>query len=84
MSEEERCCKCGNDGFWEDYLFKFEGNIYCFDCLQGVLREERNMQVYKTTRYYTDDNQALGTDDDIDSAYEQICEYYDVVKIEME
>ena len=84
MFEDKCCCRCGDRGIWEDYLFKFEDRIYCFDCLEKVLEEEKYMKVYETKRYYTDDYQELGTDDDTYSLYEQICEEYEVEKIEVE
>lgn len=74
---EEKCCnKCGSD--YEEEYYKYDNEIYCFDCLIDELESSGQMIVVKTTHYYNDDWGELGTDDDINEVVQNICEEFDV------
>ena len=74
--EEIKCDKCYND--YEQYYYKYNDNIFCFECLIEELENTNKLNVVKTTHYYNDDWQELGTDDDISEAIQNICEEYDI------
>lgn len=76
----KKCCECGSD--YEDEFYKYDEEIYCFDCLVKRLEEEEEINVIHTIHYYNSDWGELGTDDDIDEVIQNLCERYDVERIE--
>ena len=83
MSKEEiKCCKCNSD--YEENYYKYQDDIFCFDCLAEQLEKESKLNIVKTTHYYNDDWGNLGTDDEISEVIQNICEEYEVEEIENE
>lgn len=78
---DKRCCICGDRGFYEDYLFEYGNSIYCFKCLEDMLCKFERMRTYSIKRFFTDDGQELGSDDDTYSLFESICEEYGIKQI---
>lgn len=79
MKEEIQCDKCGND--YEENYYKYNDNIFCFDCLTEELESAGQLSIVKHTHYYNDDWGELGTDDDIAEVIQNICEEYDIEEI---
>jgi hypothetical protein len=79
MKEEIECDKCGND--YEENYYKYDNNIFCFECLIEELENSRQLNVVKITHYYNKDWGELGTDDDIAEVVQNICEEYDIEEI---
>ena len=80
--EEIKCYKCNSD--YEENYYKYQNNIFCFDCLTEQLENERCLNIVNTTHYYNEDWGELGTDDDISETIKNICEEYNVEEIENE
>lgn len=74
-----KCYKCDSD--YEENYYRYNGQIYCFDCLIEELENARELNIVKTTHYYNDDWGELGTDDDIAEVIQNICENYDIEEI---
>ena len=74
------CCEC--DSEYEEKYYKYDNEIYCFDCLVDTLEKEGQLNVVKVTHYYTDDWGELGTDDEINEVIENICDTYDIEEVE--
>lgn len=78
--EETRCYKCGSD--YEEEYYKYQDKIYCFNCLEEELEENEDMHIVKTKRYFNEDWGELGTEDEIEEVIQNICERYNVERIE--
>lgn len=78
--EEKQCCKCGSD--YESVFYKYDGKIYCFDCLTEELENKDILHIDTTTYYYNDDWGELGTSENIDEAIQNICEEYEVEEVD--
>lgn len=76
---EMKCYKCDSD--YEENYYKYDNNIFCFECLIEELENSRQLNVVKTTHYYNADWGALGTDDDISEVIQNMCEDYDIEEI---
>lgn len=77
MSKTEKICsKCKSD--YEDEFYKYEEEIYCFDCLIEELENNEELYKVETTHYYNGDWGKLGTSDEISEVIQNICEEYDV------
>lgn len=74
--EEKQCCKCNSD--YEEEFYKYDNDIYCFDCLTKQLESENKLIIVKTTHYYNDDWGELGTDDKINEVIQNLCKNYDI------
>lgn len=74
-----RCYKCDSD--YETEYYKYNDKVYCFDCLIEELENAGQLNIVKTTQYYNDDWQDLGTDTDITEVIQNICENYDIEEI---
>lgn len=79
MKEDMKCSCCNSD--YEEEYYKYDNEIYCFECLTEKLEDEEGLNIVKTTHYYNDDWGELGTDDDISEVIQNICENYDVEEI---
>ena len=77
--KEIKCNCCDSD--YESEYYKYNAEIYCFDCLIEKLKDEEKLNVVTTTKYYTDDWVCLGDDEEITDTMQEICEYYDVEEI---
>lgn len=55
MSKADKnvCCKC-NSGH-EDQFYKYNNEIYCFDCLIEELKNNKELYTVTTTNYYNAD-----------------------------
>lgn len=73
------CCKCCSD--YEEEYYKYNDNIYCFECLTEELEEDGRLQIVKTTHYYNDDWGELGTSDEISEVIQNICEDFEIEEI---
>lgn len=81
MSKEEKiCCKCNSD--YEEKFYKYNNEIYCFDCLTEELEKNGELNIVKITHYYNDDWGKLGTDDEISEVIQNLCEEYDIEVVE--
>ena len=80
--EEIRCCKCDSD--YEENYYKYQDDIFCFDCLTEQLENENKLKIVNTIHYYNDDWGNLGTNDEISEVIQNICEEYEVEEIENE
>ena len=78
--EMNTCCKCKSD--YEEEYYKYNNDLYCFDCLTEELESENRLQIVKTTHYYDDDWGELGTDDEINEVVQNLCENYDIEVVE--
>lgn len=74
-----KCCKCNSD--YEEEYYKYDNQVYCFDCLTEELEKEGILNIVKTTHYYNVDWGSLGTDDDISEVIKNICEDYEIEEI---
>lgn len=79
--EETKCHKCDND--YEEEYYKYNGEIYCFECLTEELEEEGKLHIVKTIHYYNDDWGDLGTDDEINEVIQNICEDFEIEEIKV-
>ena len=77
--KELECCKCGSD--YEEHYYKYDNNIFCFECLTEQLENEQQINIVKTTHYYTDEWSELGTDDEIAEVIQKLCENYDIEEL---
>ena len=80
--EEIRCCKCKSD--YEENYYKYNNNIFCFDCLTEQLENEGILNIVNVVSYYNNDWGDLGTSDDYDEVIQNICDEYEVEEIENE
>lgn len=80
MDKENRCCKCDSD--YEDEFYKYDEKIYCFDCLTEELENEGNLHITTVTHYYNEDWGDLGTNDEIDEVVQNICEEFEVERLD--
>ena len=80
--EEIKCCKCDSD--YEENYYKYQDDIFCFDCLTEQLENENKLNIVNTIHYYNDDWGDLGTNDEISEVIQNICEEYEVEEIENE
>lgn len=78
--EEIRCYKCDSD--YEEEYYKYQDKIYCFNCLEKELEENEDMHIVKTKRYFNEDWGELGTDDEMEEVIQNICERYEVERVE--
>lgn len=78
--EEIRCYKCDSD--YEEEYYKYQDKIYCFNCLEKELEENEDMHIVKTKRYFYEDWGELGTDDEMEEVIQNICERYEVERVE--
>lgn len=77
MSKAENlCCKCQSD--YEEEYYKYDNELYCFDCLTEKLESEGRLNIIQTTHYYNDDWKELGTSDDYNEVIQNICDDYEV------
>ena len=79
MKEKIQCSCCNSD--YEEEYYKYDNEIYCFECLTEKLENEGRLNIVKITHYYNDDWGELGTDDNMSEAIQNICENYDVEEI---
>ena len=70
----ERCEVCDYGGG----DFKYKGRLYCTDCLL----EELNVSQETVTRYYSEDGELLGDDDNFDEVIEALKEIEDFEEVE--
>ena len=85
MSKEEKeCSVCGTTAYYDESLYEYDGEIYCFDCLKGQLEGEGILRTYNIKHYVSDGGTCLGSDEDSYSLAEEICDYYGVKRIEGE
>lgn len=84
MSEVKKCCLCDEELCCADDLFEYNGNLFCFDCLEMKLGKEKGLNTSLTTTYFDKENEYLGDDDDLEGLYETICRRYDVKRIRWE
>ncbi|MBO5348971.1 MAG: hypothetical protein J6A89_04030 [Clostridia bacterium] len=77
--EDIQCNCCDSD--YESEYYKYNNEIYCFDCLTEKLKDEGKLNVVTTTKYYTDDWGYLGDNEELADTIQEICEYYDVEEI---
>ena len=82
-TEKMECSMCGRDGRCEEYLFNYNGDLYCSDCLETKLECEGNIRTSLTTSYFTNNGSFLGTDDDNWDLILNMCEEFGIEKIEM-
>ena len=76
----EKCCsKCSSD--YEEEYYKYDNELYCFDCLIDELESSGQINVVRTTHYYNYDWGELGTDDDINEVVQNICEEFDIEEV---
>lgn len=75
-----KCYKCDSD--YEEEFYKYDGKIYCFDCLTEELENEGNLNIISVTHYYNGDWGNLGTNDEIDEVVQNICEEYEIERID--
>lgn len=80
--EEIKCCKC--DSYYKENYYKYQNNIFCFDCLTEQLENERILTIVNTVSYYDEDWKGLGTSDNYDEVIQNICEEYEIEEIENE
>ena len=71
---KRRCEVCGKD----DGDFKYKGKLYCRDCLL----EKFNVSQETVTRYYSEDGEFLGDDDNFDEVIETLKEIEDFEEVE--
>lgn len=83
MNKEEKRCSCCDSDYEEEY-YKYDDEIYCFDCLIEQLEKEGNMHINCVTHYYDADWGTLGTSDDINEVVQNICEHYNIEEVEGE
>ena len=58
--------------------FKYKGKLYCRDCLL----EKFNVSQETVTRYYSEDGELLGDDDNFDEVIETLKEIEDFEEVE--
>lgn len=58
--------------------FKYKGKLYCIDCLL----EKFNVSQETVTRYYSEDGELLGDDDNFDEVIETLKEIEDFEEVE--
>lgn len=78
--EEIECCKCKST--YEEEYYKYQNDIYCFDCLEEKLKDDKEIYVVETKHYYNCDGGGLGTDDEIEEVIQNICEENDIERIQ--
>ena len=77
--EEIECCECKST--YEEEYYKYQNDIYCFDCLEEKLKDDKEIYVVETKHYYNCDWGRLGTDDEIEEVIQNICEENDIERI---
>mgnify|MGYP006997679404 CR=1 FL=1 len=73
--EFKECCSVCGYGTGD---FKYKGKLYCSDCLL----EEFNVSQETVTRYYSEDGELLGDDDNFDEVIEALKEIEDFEEVE--
>lgn len=73
---EMKCYKCDSD--YEEEYYKYNNKIFCFECLTEELENNEGLNIVKITKYYDDDWNELGNDDEISETIQNICENYNV------
>ena len=76
IDEINICCKCEHK--YEEEYYKYENEIYCFDCLTEKLEKEGELYIVQTKHYYNVDWGELGTDEEMSEVIQNICDNYDV------
>lgn len=71
---KRRCEVCDEDAG----DFKYKGKLYCRDCLL----EKFNVSQETITRYYSEDGELLGDDDNFDEVIETLKEIEDFEEVE--
>ena len=71
---KRRCEVCGEDAG----DFKYKGKLYCIDCLL----EKFNVLQETVTRYYSEDGELLGDDNNFDEVIETLKEIEDFEEVE--
>lgn len=74
------CCKCKSRH--EEEYYRYDNNIYCFDCLTEKLEEEKEINIVNTKHYYNNDWGELGTDDEISEVIQNLCDDYEIEVVE--
>ncbi len=73
--EFKRCCEVCNK---DTVDFKYKGKLYCIDCLL----EKFNVSQEIVTRYYSEDGELLGDDNNFDEVIEALKEIEDFEEVE--
>lgn len=73
--EFKRYCEVCNEYTGD---FKYEGKLYCRDCLL----EKLNVSQETVTRYYSEDGELLGDDNNFDEVIETLKEIEDFEEVE--
>ena len=73
------CCDCGLDTSVVGNLYKYEDNLYCYDCL---LEKFENDSICTEVKFFIDeDGCEIGTKDDPDGLLEKLHEIVDFEEI---
>lgn len=80
--KEFDCCVCGH--MWNEPAFKYEDEIYCWDCLENKLESEGSLNIYTDKIYILDDSMMGSTqEDDMEEIISNIIDcYYDIEILE--
>ena len=83
-SVEKICSICEKTAFYDEPLYEYESEIYCFDCLVEQLKGEGSLRMFTIKHYVSDGGTCLGSEEDTYSLSQEICEYYGAKRIEGE
>lgn len=73
------CCRCG--GCFDEESYKYNYEIYCWDCLISLLEERGEVITSNTTTYYSCDSY-YGNSDDIEEVIKNITDEFEIERVD--